>query len=92
MTKKTILILVIVALVIIGLGSGGYLYLLKLKKAQLDSQTQILEKAGKASEKITESVTQSVLPSVGTNPVESQPDINPADKANPFKNIKTNPF
>ncbi|MDO8552652.1 MAG: hypothetical protein Q7S01_03955 [bacterium] len=25
-------------------------------------------------------------------PLENKPDINPADKANPFKSVKTNPF
>lgn len=26
------------------------------------------------------------------NPLEKKPDLNPADKTNPFANIKTNPF
>ncbi|MDO8492074.1 MAG: hypothetical protein Q7S34_00340 [bacterium] len=25
-------------------------------------------------------------------PLENKPDLNPADKANPFKGVKTNPF
>lgn len=29
---------------------------------------------------------------VGTNPLEKAPDLNPVDQANPFNNIKTNPF
>jgi len=32
------------------------------------------------------------LPSIQTNPLEDRPNINPADAANPIKNIKTNPF
>ncbi|MDO8561268.1 MAG: hypothetical protein Q7S05_00370 [bacterium] len=31
--------------------------------------------------------------SYGTdNPLENKPDLNPADKTNPFKTLKTNPF
>jgi len=41
---------------------------------------------------IVDDVTKGVLPSINTNPLEGKPDINPADKANPYGNIKTNPF
>ncbi len=43
---------------------------------------------------ITDSATQGTLPSIGeaANPLSSKPDLNPADKANPFDSIKTNPF
>ncbi len=44
------------------------------------------------AEKIIENATKGALPSINTNPLENKPDINPADKANPFTNIKTNPF
>jgi hypothetical protein len=92
MTKKTIFILVAVVL-LIGLVMGGYFSWKKWQESKaLAPETKALEKAGEAAEKITESATKGVLPSIGTNPLESKPDLNPADKANPFKNIKTNPF
>lgn len=89
MSKKTLIILIVIVLLII-LVIGGYFgwnYWQKYKTG-----AGILESAGETAEKITESATKGVLPSLGTNPLESKPDINPADKANPFKNIKTNPF
>ena len=89
MPKKTIIIIIAVVL-LIGLGVGGYFYWNNLKKSK--TGVKALEKAGEATGKITESATKGVLPSIGTNPLESKPDVNPADKANPFKNIKTNPF
>ncbi len=79
MSERTILILIIAVVLIIGLGISGYIYWNNWKKS-------------KVVEKITESAIQGALPSLGINPLESKPDINPADKANPFKNIKTNPF
>ena len=72
------------------LGIGGYIYWDKWKKIKAGEDA--LEKASQATEKIIESATKGVLPSVGVDPLRNQPDINPADKSNPFKNIKTNPF
>lgn len=90
-TQKTIFIL-IAAVLLIGLAIGGYFGYEKWKKSKTEEGAKTLEKSGAAAEKITESATKGVLPSIGTNPLENKPDINPADKANPFKNIKTNPF
>ena len=90
MTKKTIFILVAVVL-LIGLTIGGYFYW-KSKKPKLTPEESALEKAGETAEKITESATKGVLPSIGTNPLENKPDVNPTSQTNPFKNIKTNPF
>ncbi len=89
-SKKVIFIIVLVVL-LIGLGIGGYFFWNNWKKS-VSPETKTLEKAGEAAEKITESATKGVLPSIETNPLENKPDVNPADKANPFKNIKTNPF
>ncbi len=98
MNKKTLLLIIAVVL-LIGLGVGGYFYWSNWKKSKTtpkstESQafTQALENASEAAGAITESATKGVLPSVGANPLESKPDVNPADKANPFKNVKTNPF
>ncbi|MEK7574464.1 MAG: hypothetical protein AAB514_02975 [Patescibacteria group bacterium] len=91
MNKKTIIIVIAVVL-LIGLGIGGYFYWNNLKKAQTTVETKAPEETKDAAEEITESATKGVLPSIGANPLENKPDVNPADKANPFKNIKTNPF
>ena len=82
-SKKSILILIVIV-AIIGLGIGGYFYWKSKQKAA--------QSAGEVAQKITESASQGVLPSVSTNPLENKPDVNPVDKTNPFKNIKTNPF
>ncbi|MDP2638559.1 MAG: hypothetical protein Q8P06_00055 [Candidatus Azambacteria bacterium] len=86
MNKKT-LIIIIAATLITVLGVGGYFYWNKKSKIE-----NALNRAGDTLQKLTESVTKGVLPSIQTNPLENKPDINPADKANPYKNIKTNPF
>ncbi len=89
MPKKIIIIITVV--IIIGLAIAGYFY---WQKPKLTPEEQALQKAGEAAEKITESATQGTLPSmdIKTNPLGTAQDINPADQANPFKNIKTNPF
>ena len=89
MMNKKILIIIIAAVLSIGLVIGGYFYWQKIKAKP---EERALEKTGEAAEQITESATKGVLPSLGTNPLENQPDINPAGQANPFKGIKTNPF
>ncbi len=81
-SNKKLILIGIVALVI-GL-AAGYFFWQKYKTPELTPE--------ETAEKITESVAKGVLPSIQTNPLENKPDINPVDKANPFKNIKTNPF
>lgn len=90
MDKKTIIIIAAVAAVLlIALIAGGYFYWANFKKAKT---ADVLKNAGNAAEDITNSATKGVLPSLETNPLENKPNVNPADKANPFKDIKTNPF
>ena len=86
--KKTIIIIAVVLLLIILVIGGLYWINLKKSKAGLNA----LENDANAAQEITDSATKGVLPSLQTNPLEDKPDINPADKANPFKDIKTNPF
>ena len=86
MGKKTIIIIIAVSFLIIGLAIGGYFYWMQ------KSKIKFLEEAGDAAQNITDSATKGLLPSLGTNPLENKPDINPADRANPIKDIKTNPF
>lgn len=87
MEKKIILIIAGV-LIILGLAGGSYLYL----KSKEKPGDKILKNAGETADKIIESAIKGALPSIQRNPLENKPDINPADKANPYKNIKTNPF
>ncbi len=90
MSKKTI-ILLIAGIMILGIG-GYFLWTIYLWPNFFSPESRALKSAGKAAEAISESATQGVLPSIDTNPLENKPDINPADKVNPFKDVKTNPF
>ncbi len=89
--SKKVILIIIIAVVVVGLVIGGYFIWNNWKKS-VSSENKALDEAGEATEKLTESATKGVLPSIGTNPLESKPDVNPVDKANAFKNIKTNPF
>ncbi|MEK9135430.1 MAG: hypothetical protein AAB451_04035 [Patescibacteria group bacterium] len=84
MNKKT-LVIIIAIVSIITLSVGGYFY---WHKKNISKKTETASPA----EKIIDNAVKGVLPSLGTSPLENKPDINPADKANPYKNIKTNPF
>ena len=91
MSKKTIHILIIfVALVV--LIAGGYFGWVKWKEYRLSPEDKALNSAGDVAGKITENASKGVLPPIQVNPLENKPDVNPANKANPFENIKTNPF
>lgn len=84
--KKTIFIIIAV-LVITGVAIGAFFYF-----KNKSSTENALENAADAAQTLTNSATKGVLPSMGTNPLENKPDLNPADKTNPYKGIKTNPF
>lgn len=88
--NKKLILISIVALAIIIVAS--YFVWQKYKTPELTPEEASLKKAGEAAEKITESATKGVLPSIQTNPLENKPDVNPADKANPFKDVYKNPF
>lgn len=84
--------LILVVSVII-LAVGGYLGWKKWKASNpLSSEEKALSGAEEAADKIIENATKGVIPSLGTSALENKPDVNPADKTNPFTNIKTNPF
>lgn len=86
-SKKSI-ILIVAGLLIIGLAVAGYFYWNWLKSSKI----KFWEGSGNVADKIIDSATRGVIPSLQTNPLEDKPDINPADKANPIKDIKINPF
>jgi len=86
--KKVIFIIIAVVLLIV-LSITGYFCWINFKKSEIKNTFQ---NVSNAAEDITNSANKGVLPSIQTNPLENKPDVNPADKANPFKDIKTNPF
>ena len=72
------IVIVVLILAILGLVMGGYYWYMQSKKS---GTIQIIEIANEAA-----------FPTISTNPLDNNPNINPADQANPFTNIKTNPF
>jgi len=89
---KKLIILLVAGFLLVGLVVGGYFYWKKHKA--LTPEEAAIKKAGEAADIIKKSASEGVLPSFGleANPLENKPDINPVDKINPFKDIKTNPF
>lgn len=83
---KKIWLLTIGVILLIVLGLGGYFYWVNVNNSVQP------DLSGNTADDITDSAIQGALPSIQTNPLENKPDVNPADKANPFKDIKTNPF
>lgn len=91
MNKKTIIILVVCILIIGGL-VGGYFYWAMSKAPKEVEKTELPKTVSNTAEEITDSATKGVLPELQPNPLENKPNINPAEAANPIKDIKTNPF
>lgn len=89
---KTILATIVV-IVFVGLLIFGFLYFKKSEEFPGPAITS-LEDVTENMEIINNAATGGVLPEIKTevNPLENKPNINPVDKANPFKDIKTNPF
>ena len=88
MPRKTVFIIVAIVLLIV-LGIASYFYWINSNKKPV---VQGSLDVGGTAEDITNSATKGVLPSLQNNPLQDNPDINPASNANPIKNIKTNPF
>src|SRR3989344_1103080 len=86
-------IMIVAAVVLlIGLMAGGYYGWKILKGAEiLFNGEEIIEIIGDTVKKLTESTPKDELPSIQINPLKNRPDLNPADKAKPFKDIKINP-
>lgn len=81
-TQAIIIVILIIAAI------SGYLVW------ELFFQKSAEEKVGDVTDKSIEAATGGTLPTFDTqsNPLEEMPEINPVDKANPFKGITTNPF
>ena len=82
-TKK--LIWTIASLAILGLLVAGYFYFPRPAKKEVVSPPTEKKGAVGAAEKVSEGV-----PKITTNPAEKIPEVNPLDRANPFK--YTNPL
>lgn len=94
MNRKIFIILIIaLVLIIIAGGIGFWFYYQKVKNVQVAGY-KALDQAGKVTEDLSKQASQGVLPSInpGSNPMEKAPDVNPVSNANPFTNIKINPF
>lgn len=91
MNKKTLLVSVIALIAVIAAVGGvvGYRFM-QSKKASVPD----LQSAANLADNLLGGATKGVLPGIGeaTNPLTNKPDLNPADKANPFNAIKINPF
>ncbi len=90
MDKKNIIIISVIILIIIA-AVFGYRY---YKKSSEQTTAPDVQSAADTANKINQSATQGVLPSIGAaaNPLNNKPDINPTSKTNPFNSVKTNPF
>lgn len=91
MTKKYII--TIIALLILGLVGGGYYWWINYyKKSAPSVAEQAVTDIQKTIESINQNVAEGVFAAPTVNPMENAPDVNPYRNANPFSDIKTNPF
>ena len=83
--KEIILIAVAVVLV-----AAGVVWYFAFRQEEQASE----EKAAESLERAVESAGAGTLPEINplSNPLEKMPDVNPVNRANPFKDVKTNPF
>ncbi len=93
MSKNLKIIIILAAIIVLSL-AGFFAWEKGIFQSQTEKTAGEIEKAGETAETITESASQGVLPSINptANPYENVSETNPIEKANPFKDIKTNPF
>ena len=91
MTRRNVIGLILAA-VIVAAAVVWYVFFRGGWGGAATPQEEALKAAGDAAQTLTQSVSQGVLPSLGTNPLQNQPDVNPLGKANPFSGVKINPF
>lgn len=88
-------ILIIIVILLVGVLGGYFIWQYWLApEATETSETKAVEEIAAGVEKAVESATSAALPSINpqSNPLENAPNVNPMERANPFKEIKTNPF
>lgn len=91
MSKKTLILIIVAIILVIGLAIGGYFYWKSSRNIMTDDQQKALNDAIGAAESLADSINQGILPDLNSNPLENEPDVNPAS-ANPLKDVKVNPF
>lgn len=85
------LTVILTGVAVLGLIVLGYFLWSKPKPAPLETSGG--ERANESARKALESATNVTLPEIKPiNPLEKLPDINPVEKANPFKDLYKNPF
>jgi len=86
MGSKSKLIKIIILVVIVAAAVAGYFYLKNIQKQP--------EEEAAAPLKASTPAVSGTLPSldIQTNVLKNVPEINPVDKANPFKDVYKNPF
>ncbi len=94
MNKNFKIILIITIIIVLSLAGFFVWKKFKTSQSQVEKTVSEIEKTSETAEIITESATQGILPSINStaNPYENISETNPIEKANPFKDIKINPF
>jgi len=89
--NKKILVIVLVVVVLALAGSGYYYWKTNMQKSPAEQAVDDLQKAAKS---IGDAAAQGALPAIDTtvNPLDNAPNANPYSNANPFSDIKVNPF
>ncbi|HEY4475265.1 MAG TPA: hypothetical protein VJB92_00875 [Candidatus Paceibacterota bacterium] len=86
MSNKTTWIITISVILILII--AGVIYWQSKKNGGLADEQKQLEDLNKALEETNAVPTLNI----GANPLDKLPDTNPVTEANPFTNLKTNPF
>ena len=86
--NKAVILGVVVLVIVLGAGAWWYF----AQKTEIAVVEEPTPEPIKTSEDVVEAVTAPEL-EVGSNPVENKvPEVNPVDRANPFKDAYQNPF
>lgn len=91
--EKTAIIILVIMVAVAAAGYGAWRFFgVKSQPTTQEEKTQAPSSQGAAQEAATSSY--GTLPEIEsvTNPLENSPDLNPVERANPFKDIYTNPF
>lgn len=89
MNRRLLIIIAVAVILLILIAGGIFAYLKWVENKKL---RDTLRDIGNGAEGIIDQATRGTVPSLQTNPLEDKPELNPAAKANPMDNVKTNPF